>query len=339
MAIRKDVNRAGIFCFFTEKKGEMIIMARKKEKGVSEKTCEVCDTLLKTNVRTFLPMVLSIIIGVVCSCLGNWSPEQSGFYIKITVFGVTCILLLALIVFYVFYDPAELESKKIESQNKMYEDALASISQICAYSAAQINTIAHDIKTNGSVDLRLWSFNDVCQQICVMVYKMLQTLRRDKDFKVTFMVPVEYTENKDKITAIKMVGFGNRSNTRPKNYAKKIQVDLEADKCNRFDAKLFCLYQADIVVFATEKEVSQNLKKTKKYKQYLAIPVFCDDRKMVGLLQIATTKPHNLGRNENEIFDLANKIMKPLTNFLLLSYKVEKGLISVPDVNILSRER
>ena len=42
---------------------------------------------------------------------------------------------------------------------------------------------------------------------------------------------------------------------------------------------------------------SEELEKIKKYKQYVAIPVFCDDQKIVGLLQIACLEDCSLAED------------------------------------------
>lgn len=64
-------------------------------------------------------------------------------------------------------------------------------------------------------------------------------------------------------------------------------------------------------------------------KFFVGIPVFCDNRKMVGLLEVVGFDDDRLGcLTREEMEEKVNKYLVPYANMLLLVHKMEKALFA-----------
>ena len=63
----------------------------------------------------------------------------------------------------------------------------------------------------------------------------------------------------------------------------------------------------------------------------MAIPVFCNESKMIGLLEIVCLKKTVLADTEEELNEIISKYFVPYANLTLLLYKLEKSLLATPN--------
>ena len=62
---------------------------------------------------------------------------------------------------------------------------------------------------------------------------------------------------------------------------------------------------------------------------YVGIPVFCDDDKMVGLLEIVGLDDTKFRcKSKDEVEEIVNKFLVPYANVFLLLQKLEKALLA-----------
>lgn len=296
------------------------------------------NTILnKPVVKNLLLSLIVLIIGGICSALGSWDyKSDKAFWIKfilLILFGVIYIVLLA------YYSTKEVNLNKInrllQNQNKAFEDIMIGIISICKQSATEINTTIHNITSSGKIDLQIWSFDKASNWICKEIYNLLCDLHgNSKDFSVGY---IRLNESIKPETDIYMSAYANKNMQKPTIFGKNRKItdphgyhDTELFKINKSDIEIILGNDKINEVFIYENNERQR-KNRKKYSQYIAIPVFCDDTKMIGLLEITCLKETVLANNENELEELVAKYLVPYSYIMLLLHKLEKALLAVPN--------
>lgn len=288
-------------------------------------------------VKNMLLSVMVLIIGGICSALGSWDYKCDTYFvvklIALIVLGVAYIGSLA------YYSTKETNLNKVNrllvSQNKAFEDAMVGIISVCKQSATDISTTIHNITSSGKIDLQIWSFDKASNWVCKEIYSLLCDLHgSSKEFGVGY---IRLIEGKKPETEIYMSAYANQNMQKPTIFGKQRCIE---DEHSYHDAELFKENKADIEiligherineVFSYTKKTSQR-KNRNKYNQYIAIPVFCNDSKMVGLLEVVCLNETILAETEKELEEISAKYLVPYSYFMLLLHKLEKALLSMPD--------
>ena len=183
------------------------------------------------------------------------------------------------------------------------------------------------------MDLGIWNFNKACQWVCEHIYRSVQILRGSKDFEVVYVKLLEggQTENN-----VMLVAYANQNQHKPTIFNEKRCFEVTDSNGHVFhDLELFTRNSADTEVligsekieevFAFRSKESRNQNKG-RYTQFVGVPLFCDNRKMIGLLEVVSFQGSTLGLTEKEIQEVANKYLVPYANFILLLHKLEKAL-------------
>lgn len=233
----------------------------------------------------------------------------------------------------------ELESKlencnknllRTQNENSSLRSIHAGLSTLCAKYAESANAIIHQIIDEGEVRISKDSFKQACTFACEQVRNcLINRFGSNSDYEVSYVQRDETALGK---TVVKTVG---KDAHRITNYAKE---RVAVGKCH-YDCSLIARGSVNTVVLDNEKAIEMNFRGSRdsiaKYKQYMAVPVVCcarEGQKVIGLLQVAITKsPLPLGHEELE--SLANDLLLPYCNMLLLINKLIKGLLAVPDDN------
>lgn len=244
---------------------------------------------------------------------------------------VSAIYILVVIVFGIVESKMSKMLQVFETQNEAFCVALSSLIKLLKESATGINAIAHDIVEKSQIDLTVWSFDKSCQACCDMIYEVIKKVAlAGNDFEVCYTKLVEQpSSSKDIMT----VGFANKTTSKPSILYK--QRNVEGDKCY-YDGKLFNEANADIVVTLNWEETSDLFefknreRDKKKYLQYVGIPVFCDNKKMIGLIQIVAKNKSIIADNKEEMTEMASKYLVPFGHLIVLLNKAQKGLVAGP---------
>lgn len=294
--------------------------------------------LNKPIVKNILLSVIVLVIGGICSSLGSWNSETDKYYHEKIFFLI--IVSVAYIVLLAYYATKEVNNNRIlgelKKQNKTYEEAMVGIISICEQSAKNINTIIHEVIEDGKINLHIWNFDIGCRLICEKIYNLLCNLHGDsKDFGVCYVRLVE-ENNQDEVY---MNAYFNQNMSEPSIHKKRRKIDSER---GYHDLELFHKNKSDIEIvignenirdlFTWESNESRR-RSSKKYNQFIAIPVFCskeDGGKMVGLLEIVCLYSTELAKTEEEIKEIASKYFVPYAYLLLLLHKLEKAILAQP---------
>ena len=285
--------------------------------------------IIKNGILSFL----TIIIGAICSSLGTWDSSQKYFYPKLVfifLFGILYIVVL------VYYSTKEANLNNANSellrQNLAFNNAMEGIVSICKHSSSSVNKIVHNIISEGKIDLQIWSFDIACTQVCKELYDLVCLLHgKRKDFCIVYVKLNEGTNT------ICTNAFANQNMQKPSILNKNREIN---DISAYHDAELFQRGTSDFEILLNKEAIRDAFKfnnnanrdrNKNKYNQYMAIPVFCNDSKMIGLLEIVCLKKTVLADTEEELNEIISKYFVPYANLTLLLYKLEKSLLATPN--------
>lgn len=276
----------------------------------------------------------TLIIGGLCSAMGNWNPaEDSHFIIKVIGIVVAGLLYLALLAFYSTY---EINTNKIsslyEKQNKTFEQVMTGLMNVCRKSASGSNKVIKSIIEESNANLELWSFDEACCWVCKNIYDTLCEIGFGKEFEVIYD---RLDESIKPEVCVYTNSYANKDMKRPTIY------NVKRDKTNHkyHDIELFRKNESETEVIIGSEEIdkvfehesaNKRRKNKNKYNQYIAIPVFCNDDKMVGLFEIVCLNRTYLAEKEEEVREITSRYFVPYTYFVLLLNKLEKALVAQP---------
>lgn len=285
-------------------------------------------------VKVALLSGLTLVIGGICSALGSWDYIADKFFvIKVVFLVIAVVIYIVLLAYYSTYDVNLTKiSRLYEKQNKTFEQIMAGLMNICRKSAKGSNKVIKSIVEKKSADLQLWSFDEACSWMCKNMYDTLCEIGYGKEFEVVYD-RLDESEKPEK--NIYTNAYANQNMSRPTVYNQRRSIE----KHSYHDIELFRRNESGIEVilgsdeidkcFEHENSAKRNRNKD-KYNQYIAIPVFCNDDKMVGLVEIVCLNRTYLAESEDEIKELVSRYFAPYTYFALLLNKLEKALIAQP---------
>lgn len=283
----------------------------------------------KPRWKVIITGILTIAISISLAVLDDWDKTQSFFELKIIIFFSFSVLDIIYLVFCTTHDIKERALiHELNRQMKAYETALSGIIRISQNNAANLNNCIHDYQKNKSINKRSWSYKTTCYDLCKNIYVFICELSGNKDCEIAY---IRLNENQQ--GEISMYAYANQGQLAP-NLLNKKRNYLDTSSIQYFDMKMFerntneikVLYGSETINNKFYRTPEEREKHPKKYNQLIAIPVFCDDKKMVGLLEIACLEQCSLGNSESEIKDIAHRYLVPYANLFLLLHKTEKAL-------------
>lgn len=292
------------------------------------------DFLNKPFVKSLILGVLTLYIGGVCSALGTWDFDtDKTIYVKIVLLILGGILYIVALAYYSVY---EININKVaqlyKTQNEAFEDLMSGIMSSCKYCANGANDIIHAIVNSGEADLKLWNFDKACQWVCDNVYDLLCKLGEGREFEVIYD---RLVEDKKPEEFIYTNAYANKNKRKPSVYMKKRRFGdddyHDSDLFRDGDSELEVVIGTDEIdkIFAHRSKEKRNKNKS-KYSQYIAIPVFCNDEKMIGLFEIVCLNKTKIGDTKEEIEEIVSRYFIPYSFLLLVLHKLEKALLAKP---------
>lgn len=284
----------------------------------------------KPKWRVITTGLLTIAISISLAVLDDWRSDQPFFVLKIVIFLFLSLVDIIYLIFSTTYDIKENEIIcEMKRQMKAYESALSGIIQISQNNATSLNNCVHDYLESSAINERSWNYKKVCSDLCKHIYLFVCELSGgNKDCEIAYVRLNEQVKGE-----ISMYAYANHDQLSPKLFDQKRNF-MDTNQIEYYDMKMYkdgnneikVLYGSDIINDKFYRTSDEREKNKTKYNQFIAIPVFCDDRKMVGLLEIACLEKCSLGNSEAEIKDIAHRYFVPYANLFLLLHKIEKTL-------------
>lgn len=294
-------------------------------------------------VKVFLTYIAPLFIGAdLPIVIELWSDKTIKFYIA-SIVGVILIILYA----YTSYRELKYNQSigeqikdlkdtisKLEHENSClkheaysFDRGMRELATLFYDSSNSLNKVANNI-LSGDTTLDIWNFKKVATGICSSVYNLLcEMCSPCDDFTVNIMLAdPTATGQKRNITMIAHKG-------KYEKYPGKFEEKLYFNKYNTFYAVKVCKSNnTDIRILTTKEEVNEKFvyvdEEHPEYSQYVGIPIVCSGNKIICLLQICAFGFDKIGESKADILKMVTKYIFPFTHYALLTYKVEKGLIS-----------
>lgn len=280
--------------------------------------------------RALANAILTSAIGVLLAILGDWDPNQNYFVFKIITFVVLSIFDIWLIVFCAVQDFKDISlNSELKKENDSLKTALSGIIYVSQFNSSEINKCIHKYIEEGKITGDIWNYKKACYNLCATIFNFVTQLANNNNIEVSYVKLNESTPGE-----IKLYSYKNYTDQPPKLLNKKRNF-MDANTVPYFDMELFSKNSADTKVLYGSEEINTNFYRTReerekhsdKYNQYIAIPVFCDNEKMIGLLQIACLNKCSLAEDKEVLEEVANKYFVPYANLFLLLHKMNKALL------------
>ena len=193
--------------------------------------------------------------------------------------------------------------------------------------SAGLNKIARDIESSGIVPGDRWTFDDASTEVCNSIMTFIKHYCKAS-------VNVNYVRTIDPAGKIvKMVGCANELRDVPTTYMKEQTVTNEATAF--LDVRMFARNKLQAVYRLTPHEVDKAFsyhdreKDSGRRQQFLFIPVSCDKKKMIGLIEIIAPKGNIIAKTDKSM-DNIRKLLTVYSSIFILLHKAEKAAIATP---------
>lgn len=285
------------------------------------------------------PLIIGILIPVI---IDMWGKEGTKVYGWLTI----GIILSALYIYTTYkYDKEDKdrrdEKKKLAKQidvltkkNELlakevmsFNKGMREIATLCYDSSNSLNRMSHNI-LKGDTTLELWNFKKVATGICNSIYNLLcEICSPCDDFTVNIMLADSTASGQRRnITMIAHKG-------KYEKYPGKFEEKLYFNKYNTFYAVKVCKSnKTDIRILTSKEEVNEKFvyvdEDHPEYSQYVGIPMVCSGNKIICLLQICAFGNNKIAETKADILKIVSQYIFPFTHYALLTFKVEKSLVS-----------
>lgn len=293
-----------------------------------------------------------VLIGVpsVISLLGIFTSILNGT-IRIILYCVCVCLMIFLVIAVIFYSHSESKTDKIienlETECKTYKllsYCLNKTLEMKAYSvnifsqfteawSKNINAFANEVTQRGKAPERCWEKSKLFDEVCVHCKKMIQKYCDNEDDTKISVGYINYRKDEQGEEWVSMIAHSNPETTRPHSYGEEEKL---SESIYHY-AELIKEKSPDIEVAVNNEEILRIFKKVSKttdlskYTQYIAIPIYCSQKKLTGIFQIVTKYNYIIEEDPVELRKFAEQNIIPFSNMILLIDKINKGLCAKPN--------
>lgn len=296
----------------------------------------------KNTILIGIPSLISV-IGVIISII------QSQLA-KIVLVTITIFLMIGLAIAVIFFsnqeDKINKECNSLKDQNikllailaHMENNYKTSVFTISTFSelmetwAKTINSFANNVKSNGTVSDKAWDKIRLFDSICLYCKNMIkQYCNQNEDSKISVsFVSCKVDKNGEKW--VHMVAHSNPESIRP----NACKGEERLSECIYHYAELIKQEYTDVEIAINNEEIQRIFKKISKttdlnkYTQYIAIPVYCTSKKLLGMFQVVTKHGYIIENDKVKLEQFVTEHVIPYSNLIILIDKIYKGLYISP---------
>lgn len=260
--------------------------------------------------KNIVIQLFAIVIGAICSSLGNWDKNQPGFSIKIGIFVMMGIIYIVYIIYSVYKDEKiDRNMKKyvsrVEMLNDIYDNVQKSIVGFTYVIISELEKIQKDIskwyiETNG--------INHNINRLCNELYNIIARFDEGN-------FCISYSKKIDKKFII-TIGYAGENNI---PYTYKVKRNIDTD--NYLDSKIMKINNKDVFICCHKEDIDRlftyNKKYGNRYYMYFGIPAYINDE-VHGLFQITYFSESTLFNEKENIEFLIDKILPQYISITLL---------------------
>jgi len=220
----------------------------------------------------------------------------------------------------------------LEAENRLHKHTISTANVFSESWARQINAFANDVINKGVVQEASWNRKSLYENVCISckeAIKKYKGIDRDSDVSVGF---IEYSKGESGEEYVELVAHSNLDVGKPTAYENKELVS----ECSYYYAKIIRDKDIDIKIATNNSEVRNFLSNVSihtdlsQYEQYILIPVFCSNRKLMGMLQIVTKYGVKIMDEKYHLRQFVDNNIVLYSNLFVLIEKIAKGLYAKP---------
>lgn len=291
----------------------------------------------KNTVLISIPSIISL-FGIIISFVPN--------NIKIILSCVCIFLMLCLVIFVILFANQDEKIDKVLKELKNENDNLKvisyhlknvlktniysvnSFSQFTETWSKNINSFINKVIYEDKIPEKYWDKVKIFDEVCVQCRNMIKLYCDNDDNTKISVGYVSYREDENKEQWVNMIAHSSPESTRPNSYGEEEKLS----KCIYHYADLIKDKISDIEIAINNEEILRIFKKVSKntdlskYTQYIAIPVYCSNKKILGIFQVVTKYNYIIEDNHVNLRKFAEDNIIPFSNLILLIDKISKGL-------------
>lgn len=294
--------------------------------------------------RIWVKNTILITIPALISSLGvliSLTKELSDF---LKALFIISIAILSFILIFAVYFFSKQEEKMIATTNDLnnvvayYErDAetaniiLQTFSELFEDWSKTIYSFVDKVKEDHKISNKAWDkegyYNTICRQCKNMILE--HCVNEDSsNVSVSF---VSYRVDKDGEKYVHMIAHSDGMSLRPNEYKKEEKLS----ESKHYYAELIRREHRGVEILAnTDDELDKyKLKESidlRDCTQYIAIPVYCSNNKLLGIFQVETKYNCIIEKMQNNLRIFATNKIIPYSNLIVLIDKINKGLYVAP---------
>ena len=186
--------------------------------------------------------------------------------------------------------------------------------------------MAREIATKGQIDYNNVTLESYCNTLCKNIYDVLCEFQLGDDYEVTYVSRID-------AESIQTLGYYNKCQRHPRTYKTPRRIN---DNNAYIDAQRFRDPSNSSNICLGEKQIDESFiydrGKIRKqtYKQYISIPVYCENEGLVGLVQIVALNKSRIVTSEEQFDYISNNYLTPLSLLFLYISKMEQAITAVP---------
>ena len=302
-------------------------------------------TWFKNTILITIPTIIST-IGVIIS-LKNDISEIAKNTLMITIALLMFILLFAVIFFsgqddkiYEEYKKLKEEIEKIKVVTAYFEtEYKTSCSIITTFSilfedwSKNIYNFAKQVLDKKIISDTAWDRIKYYDTVCLQCKNMILRYCNITDISKISVGLILCSEDENGDKYIEMVSHSDSQSVRPNAYKHKERL---IDSKYHY-AELIKEAYSGIEALVNNEEILRVFKMTNihtdlsRYTQYIAIPIYCANNKLLGIFQVDTKYNCIIEEDRSELIKFANEKIIPYSNLIVLIDKINKGLYILPD--------
>lgn len=270
--------------------------------------------------KNIVIQLFAIIIGAVCSSLGNWDKNQLGFSIKTSILFIMGFIYIIFVVYSIYKDE-KIDSiikkyvSEIEMLNAIYENVQASINYVNHIIIRKLEKIQKDVRKGNIEAIGLeHNINRLCNELYNTIAKF------DKG-----SLCVSYSKKIDK-KSIKTIGFAGNKDIYGK-YTEKRNIDED----NHLDSIIMKINDKSVFICCKKEEIDKlvayDIGDKNRYYMYFGIPAYFNDE-IQGLFQIIYFSESTVFNKRENIEFLINKILPQYISITLLINEIYEIIFS-----------
>ena len=230
--------------------------------------------------KNIIIQLFAIIIGALCSSLGDWNNTQPGFEIKFTAIIVVAIAYIIFVILSVIKDEKlnkqnESILKKVQELNNIYESVMQSVAHVNLYVARDLVKTKKQIK-KGYITI------EAVERVAFLLCHELQQIIAQYD---TADFCVSYSKKIDK-QSIRTIAYARGNNYGiPSEFGRTRKINQD----EHMDSKIMKTKPGSMILLYNQEEIYNNFHffngRDRQYQRYLAIPVY-NENEIQGIFQI-----------------------------------------------------